>query len=303
MAAATLTLTTSCKQSAKTTERYNHYANPFVGAADNGHCNPGATVPFGNIQVGPQTGNFSWAYSSGYQNRDRSIIGFSHNRLSGTGCHDLGDVFIMPFTGEPEKPDYASPFSKDHETAEPGYYEVQLDAYDIIAKMSATEHAAIHSYTFNSGDDAHVLLDFQSAMVSGENQFHTHVLAAEQNIENDRTISGMCRTRVWLDRTYYYVIEFDKPFTAATKLALRDPREKAPRYVLDFDLKKGEELKVKVSVSSKSIEGARNNIAQEIPGWNLQTIRKQAAQQWAKYLSLIEIEGTDEQKDVFYTSM
>ena len=69
--AATLTLTTSCKQSAKTTERYNHYANPFVGAADNGHCNPGATVPFGNIQVGPQTGNFSWAYTSGYQNRDR----------------------------------------------------------------------------------------------------------------------------------------------------------------------------------------------------------------------------------------
>ena len=94
--------------------KYNRYANPFVGAADNGHCNPGATVPFGNIQVGPQTGNFSWAYTSGYQNRDRSIIGFSHNRLSGTGCHDLGDVMIMPFTGEPNGDHFASPFSKEN---------------------------------------------------------------------------------------------------------------------------------------------------------------------------------------------
>ena len=218
---------TSCKTGSDN-EQYNRYANPFVGAADNGHCNPGATVPFGNIQVGPQTGNFSWAYTSGYQNRDRSIIGFSHNRLSGTGCHDLGDVFIMPFTGNAEKDDYSSPFSKDNETAEPGYYSVKLDAYDVTVQMSATEHAAIHSYTFDGNEAPHILLDFQSAMVSGQNQFHTHVLAAEQNFENDRTISGWCRTYVWLDRTYYYVIEFDKPFTNATELARRDPREKAP---------------------------------------------------------------------------
>ena len=277
-AALTVALTatlTSCGD--KATEKYNQYANPFVGAADNGHCNPGATVPFGNIQVGPQTGNFTWAYTSGYQNRDRSIMGFSHNRLSGTGCHDLGDVLIMPFAGQPQTDDFSSPFSKENETAEPGYYSVKLDAYDVTAQMSATEHAAIHSYTFDGADQPHLLLDFQSAMVSGRNQFATHVLASEQKFENDRTISGMCRTRVWLDRTYYYVIEFDHPYTNATELAKRDPREKAPRYVLDFDLKPGETLKVKVSVSSRSVEGARNNIAQEIPGWSLEQVRKQAA--------------------------
>ena len=287
----------------KSNQNYNRYANPFVGAADNGHCNPGATVPFGNIQVGPQTGNFTWAYTSGYQNRDRSIMGFSHNRLSGTGCHDLGDVLIMPFAGEPAAEDFSSPFSKDKETAEPGYYSVVLDAYDITAQMSATEHAAIHSYTYNGDGPAHLLLDFQSDMVSGQRMFYTHVLEAGQTFENDHTVSGWCRTYVWLDRTYYYVIEFDRPYTEATELDLRDPREKAPRYVLDFDLKKGESLKIKVSVSSRSVEGARNNIAQEIPGWNLEKVRKAAAAEWGRYLSRIEIEGTDEQKDVFYTSM
>ena len=248
--AAAATIIAGC--GGKATTKYNQYANPFVGAADNGHCNPGATVPFGNIQVGPQTGNFTWAYTSGYQNRDRSIMGFSHNRLSGTGCHDLGDVLLMPFTGNytataivmqpgakipvPAKEDFSSPFSKDNETAEPGYYSVKLDAYDIIASMSATEHAAIHNYTYNGSDKPRLLLDFQSAMVSGINQFHNHVLESIQAFENDHVISGMCRTRVWLDRTYYYVIEFDRPYTAATELEKRDPREKAPRYVLDFDL-------------------------------------------------------------------
>ena len=317
-AAATIAMTAfiaSCGNNAN--QKYNQYANPFVGAADNGHCNPGATVPFGNIQVGPQTGNFTWAYTSGYQNRDRSIMGFSHNRLSGTGCHDLGDVLLMPFTGDyasptiaaqpgariviPATDDFSSPFSKDNETAEPGYYSVKLDAYDIVAQMSATEHAAIHSYKYNGKDQPHLLIDFQSAMVSGQNQFHTHVLESEQTFEDDYTISGWCRTRVWLDRTYYYVIEFDKPYTKAIELTKRDPREKAPRYVLDFDMKPGDELKVKVSVSSKSVEGARNNIAQEIPGWNLNKVRKDAAAEWGHYLSLIEIEGTQEQKDVFYT--
>ena len=319
-AAATIAMTAfiaSCENNAN--QKYNQYANPFVGAADNGHCNPGATVPFGNIQVGPQTGNFTWAYTSGYQNRDRSIMGFSHNRLSGTGCHDLGDVLLMPFTGDyasptiaaqpgariviPATDDFSSPFSKDNETAEPGYYSVKLDAYDIVAQMSATEHAAIHSYKYNGKDQPHLLIDFQSAMVSGQNQFHTHVLESEQTFEDDYTISGWCRTLVWLDRTYYYVIEFDKPYTKAIELTKRDPREKAPRYVLDFDMKPGDELKVKVSVSSKSVEGARNNIAQEIPGWNLNKVRKDAAAEWGHYLSLIEIEGTQEQKDVFYTSM
>jgi len=284
-------------------ETYNRYANPFVGAADNGHCNPGAAVPFGNIQVGPQTGNFTWAYTSGYQNRDSSIMGFSHNRLSGTGCHDLGDVMIMPFTGDADREHFASPFDKAREEAEPGYYAVVLDAYDIKARMSATKHAALHSYTFNGEGPAHVLLDFQSAMVNGVDQFYTHVLEAGQNIESDRVISGWCRTHVWLERTYYYVIEFNRPFTAATKLELRDPREKAPRYVLDFDLARGEELKVKVSVSSRSVEGARGNIAAEIPGWNLDTVRRDAAKEWNRYLSLIEIEGSEEQKNVFYTSM
>ncbi len=283
--------------------RYTRYVDPFVGCADNGHCFPGACLPFGMIQVGPESGNCSWAYTGGYQYKDTVIFGFSQNRISGTGCPDLGDLLMMPFTGRPVLDSYGSIYDKDRQEASPGYYRVFLDRFDVNAEMTTTPRVAIHRYKFSGEDPAHIMIDFQSGMVGSENHFHTQTLDAVQSFDSPTTISGFARKDVWLDRTYYYTIEFSKPYTARAELPLRDPREKASRYVLDFDLAKGEELLVKVAMSSTSVDGAKGNMAAEMPGWNFDSVRVDANKRWNDLLSRAEIKGSDEQKRIFYTSM
>jgi predicted alpha-1,2-mannosidase len=284
-------------------EDYTKYVNPFVGAAENGHCFPGACVPFGLIQAGPETGNCSWAYCSGYQSTDSTINGFSQDRLNGTGCPDLGDLLLLPFSGNPIRETYNSRFAKGHDQASPGYYSVVLTDFEVKAEITAAEHTAIHRYTFQKNEPSHLMIDFQSGMVSSEKQFHQHVLEAQVNIENSNVISGFTRTSVWLDRTYYYVIEFNKPITGKVELPKRNELEKAPRYVFDFDLKPGEELLVKIAISSTGIEGARKNLQAEIPQWGFDQVREAGRAKWNKYLSRVQVEGTRDQKDIFYTSM
>ncbi|MDO8885865.1 GH92 family glycosyl hydrolase, partial [Candidatus Oleimmundimicrobium sp.] len=282
---------------------YTQYANPFVGAAEFGHCFPGACVPFGMIQVGPETGNGNWAYCSGYQSTDSSINGFSQTRLNGTGCPDLGDLLMLPFTGEPVRKTYKSTFSKTQEQANPGYYSVQLSDFDVKAEMTAAEHVAIHRYTFKGKEKPQLLIDFQSAQVGAEKQLYDHVLDAKVNIENPTTVSGYTRTKVWLDRTYYYVIEFSKPYTSKVLLSKLKEQEKAPRYVFSFDLKPGEILLVKVALSFTGIDGARKNLQTEIKNWDFENIRTAAKSKWNELLSRVQIEGSTEQKNIFYTSM
>ena len=287
----------------KNAEDFTQYANPFVGAAEFGHCFPGACVPFGLIQAGPETGNGDWAYCSGYQSTDKSINGFSQTRLNGTGCPDLGDVLMLPFTGDPIRKTYKSAFSKTQEQASPGYYSVVLSDFNVKAEITATEHTAIHRYTFQGKEKPQLLIDFQSALVGSEKQIPTHVLDAKVNLENPTTVSGYSRTRVWLDRTYYYTIEFSKPYTSKTLLPKQNEQEKAPRYVFSFDLKPGETLLVKVALSSTGIEGAKKNLQAELKGWEFDQVRQSAKSKWNQLLSRVQIEGTTEQKDIFYTSM
>ncbi|NCB08882.1 MAG: glycoside hydrolase family 92 protein, partial [Bacteroidia bacterium] len=254
------------------------------------------------IQVGPETGNCNWSYCSGYQSADSTINGFSQTRLNGTGCPDLGDLLMLPFAGDPIRESYKSRFDKQQEQAVPGYYSVSLSDFDIKAEMTATEHAAIQRYTFQK-ENPQLLIDFQSAMVGSEPQLHQHVLDANINFESSLLITGSTRTQVWLDRTYYYIIEFDKPFTSKTLLPQQSDTEKAPRYVFSFDLKPGETLMVKVALSSTGVDEARKNLQSEINDWNFDPIRERAGLLWNSYLSKVAIEGTKEQKDIFYTSM
>lgn len=279
------------------------YVNPFIGASEYGHCFPGACVPFGLIQAGPETGNGNWAYCSGYQSTDKSISGFSQTRLNGTGCPDLGDLLMFPFAGDPIRRDYKSAFSKTQEQASPGYYSVVLSDFNVKAEMTATEHAAIHRYTFQGKETPQLLIDFQSALVGSEKQLYDHVLDAKVNLENSTTISGSTRTKVWLDRTYYYVIEFSKPYTSKILLPKFNEKEKAPRFVFCFDLKPEEKLLVKVALSSTGIDGAKKNLQTEIKNWDFENIRTAAKSKWNQLLSRVQIEGTTEQKDIFYTSM
>ena len=295
----------SCTEKATVSEAehdYTKYVNPFIGAAEYGHCFPGACVPFGLIQVGAETGNGAWEYCSGYQSTDSTINGFTQTRLNGTGCPDLGDLLMLPFTGE-KTTGFKSLINKKTEKASTGYYSVQLTDFNVDAEMTATPHVALHRYKYPGGQKSKLLVDFQSSQCSSEQQLHAHVQDAEVNFEGDKMITGYSNTSVWLNRTYYYVIEFNKPIVKKELLPNRDDSEKAPRYVLEFDLKQDDELMIKVALSSMGVEGAKANLAKEQSDWDFEATVEKAKQSWNKLLARLDVQGDDDKKTMFYTSM
>lgn len=294
-------LSISCTN--ETAQDYTKYVNPIIGTAEFGHTFPGACVPFGMIQAGPQTGNCDWKYCAGYQYQDSTISGFSQNRLNGTGVGDLGDLLIQPFTGTSDRTGFESRFDRSSEQARPGYYAVKLSDFGVSTEVTATEHAALYRFTYHTNDNAGLMIDFQSGMVGSEQQLARKVLDATVNFESETVITGSCRTRAWLVRDYYYMIEFSKPVASKKLLPKKDEHEKAPRYALSFDLKKGEKLQVKIAMSSKSIEGAKANMAAEASGWKFEKAREAANSAWNDFLSRVDVKGNDDSKTMFYTSL
>lgn len=284
------------------TEDLTQYVNPFIGCADNGHTFPGASYPFGLVQASPDTGNCTWQYCSGYMFLDEKIWGFSQTHLNGTGCPDLGDVQLQPFTGSTEREDFHSAYKKDTQTAQPGYYAVTLADFGVDVALTAAPHVAFHRYTYQQAAPARLLVDLQYGIVGGKDALHHHILASDVKLEDKYTISGHNQARAWVTRQYFYVLKFDKPYTAVKTLAAQKG-EKAPRYVLDFDLKPGETLQVKVALSSVSVEGAKKNLEAEVPGWDFAAVHKQAKAAWNGLLARAEVQGTRAQKENFYTSM
>ena len=283
-----------------TGEGYGKYVNPFVGTTMTGHTFPNATYPFGFMQPGPQTGNFEWKYCAGYRYEDSQIWGFSQNRLNGTGIPDLGDLLMMPFSGTPGE-NYKSSFSHDTEKASPGYYAVSLVDNAVDVELTTTAHVAMHKYTFKK-EKPGVYINFQSAQVSSEDQLNTRVLEAEVNIEDNQTITGHHSVTGWTRRQFFYVIKFDKPFTSSEDLP-QDERNKAPIKVFYFDGKEGDVLQAKVSISTVSIEGAKNKMEAELSDWDFAQVKKNAENAWEELLSRVKVEGSDEQKQNFYTSL
>jgi predicted alpha-1,2-mannosidase len=283
-------------------EDLTKYVNPFIGTAFTGHTFPGATYPLGFMQPGPETGNFSWDYCSGYFYDDEKINGFSQNRLNGTGIVDFGDLLLQPFSGE-KREDLSSTFNKSTEVATPGYYSVVLTDNDVKVEVTTAPHVAFHRYTYNADKTAGLLADFQSGLVWSKDRISTHVLENVVNFENDYIITGYTRRREWTERTYYFVIEFDKPIVSKELLEQRDPREKAPRYILNFDLGNDSVLNTKVAMSTTGIEGAKANLAAEGKERSFDNVYKDAKKEWNRYLSKVSIEGTDEDKTNFYTAL
>lgn len=283
-------------------EDLTKYVNPFIGTAFTGHTFPGATYPLGFMQPGPETGNFSWDYCSGYFYDDEKINGFSQNRLNGTGIVDFGDLLLQPFSGE-KREDLSSTFNKSTEVATPGYYSVVLTDNDVKVEVTTAPHVAFHRYTYNADKTAGLLADFQSGLVWSKDRISTHVLENVVNFESDYIITGYTRRREWTERTYYFVIEFDKPIVSKELLEQRDPREKAPRYILNFDLGNDSVLNTKVAMSTTGIEGAKSNLAAEGKGRSFDDVYKDAKKEWNRYLSKVSIEGTDEDKTNFYTAL
>ena len=282
---------------------YTQYVDPFIGAADNGHTFPGACRPFGMIQTSPVTGAVGWRYCSEYMYADSIIWGFTQTHLNGTGCMDLGDILVMPFTGERHLTwdAYRSSFSKTSENATPGYYTVTLDQAKVKAELTATTHAALHRYTYEQADSASILIDLQHGPAWNEKQYHSQVNSCEVNWENDSTLTGHVNNKVWVDQDYYFVMQFSRPVIDHFELPMAET-EKGKRLVASFNIQPGEEVLMKVALSTTGVEGAKANMAAEVPGWDFEGIRTAAKADWNSYLSRIEVEGTDEEKTNFYTS-
>ncbi len=279
--------------------------NPFVGTAEHGHTYPGATVPFGMVQLSPDTPLQGWDGSSGYHYSDSVIRGFSHTHLSGTGVGGLGDVLLMPTVGAPsvEQGAYSSPFSHARESASPGYYRVFLQKPRALAELSATARAGVHRYTFPASNQANIVVDL-------EHGIGNQVLESSLTIENPTTISGTRISQGWGGRReVYFVMQFSKPFgdleSGARQSSLKIDQTrvgngiqtrlsgKAVKIALPFKTVEGEQIIVKVGISGTGIEGARRNLNAEIPGFDFPAVRQSALSQWNELLGKIKIESRD----------
>jgi predicted alpha-1,2-mannosidase len=283
-----------CKQSGPPKD-YTQYVNPFIGTDGTGHTFPGPCMPFGMVQPGPDNRDNGWDYTSGYQYRDSIIMGFSQTRINGAGISEFGDILLQPVTNE-NMEHFALGYDKNSEKASPGFYTVTLNN-KVKAALTCTERVAFHQYTYPIRK-AKLLVDLQHGL-----KFLTDslVLESEVTIEDSTTISGYCHTKNWVERKYFFVIRFNTPFTNKVELPKR-PKEAAPRYVLDFDLPQNV-LQTKIALSTVSVDGAKHNLAAELPGWDFNATVQHAQATWNGYLNRIDIEAPEKQMRIFYSGM
>ena len=281
------------------------YVNPFIGTGGHGHTFPGASVPFGMVQLSPDTRLDGWDGCSAYHGSDSVIYGFSHTHLSGTGCSDYGDILLMPDIGSVNLKDYgyASPFSKKDELASPGYYRVKLLKNNITAELTTTARAGIHRYTYPSSGQANVIFDLKH---------RDKVLASGIKISGTDEVEGFRVSQAWASKQMiYFVAKFSKPFKASALSSgeqistdLKEVDGDNIKAIFTFTSAPNEQILVKVGISGVSTEGARKNLDAEIPGWDFDSIARQASISWDLALGRIVAEGgTPEQQTVFYTAL
>jgi len=275
---------------------YTKFVNTFIGTDGTGHTFPGPSMPFGMVQPGPDNHNQGWNYTSGYQYRDTTIKGFSQTRFSGTGISEMGDILLLPYS-QISQQELKNLYFKETEKARTGYYTVTKKDH-VKVELTCSERVAFHRYFFPSGEGK-VLVNFQHGL-----SFFTDSLVLESDIkiEDNLTITGYCHTKNWVERKYFFVIKFDKPFEKSEQLT-KEPKENAPKYILSFNLDESKILQVKIALSTVAVEGAKLNMRTEIPGWDFELVKKNAQKVWNEYLGRIEIEAETEQKEIFYTSL
>lgn len=314
------------------------YVDPFIGTNGMGHTFPGACVPFGAVQLSPDTDTIphnvngvyqkrAYEYCAGYRHGDKTIVGFSHTHFSGTGHSDLGDILVMPSVGDvklnpgtADDPDsgYRSRFSHESESASPGYYAVTLDDSGVRAELTATARTGVHRYTFPENADGHVVLD----LAHGIYNYDGKVLWSTLRVESDTLITGYRITNGWARTNYtYFAISFSQP---VTDYGYEDRApvpyngfwrrfdvnsnfpEIAGRKVaayFHFDTRRERELVVKVALSAVSAEGAVANLRAEAAGRGFDEIAAAARKAWNDNMGAFEVEGTEDQRTMFYTSL
>lgn len=293
-------------------EDYSAHVNPFIGTGGHGHTFPGAVVPHGMIQPSPDTRIDGWDACSGYYYNDSTINGFSHTHVSGTGCCDYGDLLLMPTVGkqtyqttdsQSQQLPYASAFSHENESAEPGYYSVFLDRYQVKAELSASKRGAIHRYTFPASKESGFIIDLDYSLQRQTNS------EMEIKVLSDTEICGHKKTTYWaFDQYINFYAKFSKPFTYTliNDSVTMDNGKRLPicKALLQFETKKDEQVLVKVGVSAVDVKGAQNNVLSEIADWDFDKVRQHARNEWNRYLSKIDVTTTNqEDKTIFYSAL
>lgn len=284
-------------------QNFYQYVNPMIGTDGTGHTYPGATVPFGMVQLSPDTRiDGSWEGCSGYHYSDKKIYGFSHTHLNGTGCSDYGDIMLMPIMGEPsfDNKEYASAFLHKNEKASAGFYAVKLDKHNIDVRLTTSTRIGFHEYTFNQNGQANIILDLNH---------RDKLLEGAVRIIDDKTIEVFRRSEAWAKDQYIYAyIEFSVPLKINNWRGKNKPHDfytgdEELKISFSKQVKKGEKILVKVALSPTSYQGAKLN-ASEINHWDFENVKKSAEQLWNKELSKIEVTSNDKDKlAVFYTAL
>jgi len=300
-------------------------ADPFIGTGGHGHTYPGATLPFGMVQLSPDTRLSGWDGCSGYHYSDSVLHGFSHTHLSGTGCSDYGDILFMPVVGgvglvgsgdggsdsaeltggspAGTGPLCSSRFDHSSETASPGYYAVTLDDFGIRAELTAAPRAGFHRYTYPQGAEASLVIDLES---------RDRVLESRIRVVGPSDVEGLRRSSAWAKNQHvYFAARFSRPFESwlvsnggELKPDVEEISGTNVKAQLMFGSLDGEELLVKVGISAVSAEGARKNLDNEIPSWSFDGTRKAAEAAWRSALGKISVDGgSKEQQVIFYTAL
>lgn len=292
-------------------QNLTRWVNPFIGTGAvqsslSGNNYPGATVPFGMVQLSPDTREApDWAQASGYDYNDSIIYGFSHTRLSGTGASDFIDILLFPTISDKRK----STFTHQHEQARPGYYQVLLKDEKIQAELTASVHVGVHRYTCSDGDQLKLWLDLDHSANKGS--WNRRIIQSQLRMVSPTVVEGYRIITGWAKlRKIYFHLEFSQPILSNQLYDGNRMYKNTPvingtelRGLFCFDKKWNKELICKVALSPVSIENARLNMATEVPGWDFEYIARAAETSWEKELRKIIIQGTDLQKKIFYTAL
>ena len=316
----------SFARSAGADARLSDYVRPFVGTQGEGNTYPGPSAPFGMVQISPDTDTKNWDTDSGYEYADPTIQGFSLTHLSGTGCPDLGDFLFTPQVGKPafvpgakEHPEtgYQSGFSHDDEVAAVGSYKVKLQKPGVVAELTAGLRAGMMRFTFPASDEASILTDL-SHIIDGN---RWHVAESHVRVEDPSTITGFHLVNGWAKERYlYFAARYSRPFDKSVIISNGEPvqyqsyvnyrfrsRYEATGTNLQFLAKykthANEPILVKVAVSAVSAANALQNLDAEIPDWDFEKVRETTRTAWDTELARLQIEGSQEQKETFYTSL
>lgn len=291
---------------------YTKWVDPMIGTGGHGHTFPGATVPFGMVQVSPDTRWEDWDGSSGYHYSDKTIMGFSQTHLSGTGAPEYCDVLLMPTVGHVQmlpgdendpQSGYRSAFRHENEQAAPGYYSVLLDDHGVKAELTATARTGFHRYTFPASEQSNIIIDLKN---------RDHVIESNIEVISDTEIQGLRRSKRWADDQYvYFYACFSKPFKAfgiavndSIKAGIKKASGQNIRAFVQFKTKKDEQVLVKIGISAVDAEGARKNLESENKSWDFDQVAQMAHTNWNTFLSKIDVKGgSEKQKRIFYTSL